>query len=83
VQSNPKAPIGWEASRLGGSEALAPRASKKLRAGELLVLSLGATILRKHLDEVPLWRRDHVAVKQLIDDFACPASSDRTCSRKR
>jgi predicted AAA+ superfamily ATPase len=70
VQSNPQAPIAWEASRLGGSEALAPRASKKLRAGELLVLTLGATILRKHLDEVPLWRGEHVAVKQLVEDFA-------------
>ena len=36
----------------------------------LRVLSLGATILRKHMDEVPLWRGDHVPVKQLVDDFA-------------
>ena len=49
---------------------LAVRASKKLRSDELLVGSLGSTILRKHLDEVPLWRGDHVAVKQLVDDFA-------------
>ncbi|MEW6301343.1 MAG: hypothetical protein AB1671_27020 [Thermodesulfobacteriota bacterium] len=45
------------------------RASKKLRNEELLVTSLGPTILRKHLDDVPLWRGDHVAIKQLIDDF--------------
>jgi hypothetical protein len=25
--------------------------------------------LRKHLDGVPLWRGDHVAVKQLVEDF--------------
>jgi hypothetical protein len=25
--------------------------------------------LRKHLDDVPLWRGDHVAVKQLVEDF--------------
>jgi hypothetical protein len=31
---------------------------------------LGATILRKHLDEVPLWRGDSVAVKQVVEDFA-------------
>jgi hypothetical protein len=49
---------------------LAVRASKKLRSDETLVLSLGATILRKHLDDVPLWRSDHVAVKQLVEDFA-------------
>jgi predicted AAA+ superfamily ATPase len=69
-QSTPQAPVGWQASRLTGSDALAIRASKKLRSDELLVASLGSTILRKHLDDVPLWRGDHVAVKQLIDDFA-------------
>ncbi len=46
------------------------RASKKLRSDESLVTSLGSTILRKHLDDVPLWRGAHVAVKQLVEDFA-------------
>lgn len=46
------------------------RASKKLRSDESLVTSLGSTILRKHLDDVPLWRGDHVAVRQLVEDFA-------------
>lgn len=69
-QSTPQAPVAWQVSRLTGTDALAVRASKKLRGDELLVASLGSTILRKHLDDVPLWRGDHVAVKQLIDDFA-------------
>lgn len=69
-QSTPQAQVVWQTSRLTGSDALAVRASKKLRSDELLVGSLGSTILRKHLDDVPLWRGDHVAVKQLIDDFA-------------
>ncbi|MDU0956514.1 MAG: Swt1 family HEPN domain-containing protein [Bradyrhizobium sp.] len=69
-QSSPQASVVWQASRLTGSDALAVRASKKLRSDELLVASLGSTILRKHLDGVPLWRGDHVAVKQLIDDCA-------------
>ena len=68
-QGNPQSAVTWQAMRLSGSEALAVRASKKLRKEELLVLSLGPTILRKHLDEVPLWRGDHVAVKQLVEDF--------------
>jgi hypothetical protein len=34
------------------------------------VTSLGSTILRKYLDDVPLWRGDNVAVKQIVDDFA-------------
>ncbi len=69
-QSTPQAPVVWQASRLTGSDALAVRASKKLRSDELLVSSLGSTILRKHLDDIPLWRGDHVAVNQLVDDFA-------------
>lgn len=70
VQTNPQTATTWQSIRLSGSEALAVRASKKLRSDESLVLSLGSTILRKHLDEVPLWRADHVAVRQLVEDFA-------------
>jgi hypothetical protein len=55
---------------LAGGDALAVRASKKLRSDDLLITSLGATILRKHLDDVPLWRGNHVEVRQLIEDFA-------------
>jgi predicted AAA+ superfamily ATPase len=69
-QSTPQAQITWEASRLAGADALAVRVSKKLRGDEALIGSLGSTILRKHLDEVPLWLGDHVAVKQLVDDSA-------------
>jgi len=68
-QVNPQAPITWQAIRLTGSDALAVRASRKLRSDELLITSLGSTILRKHLDDV-LWRGDHVAIRQLVDDFA-------------
>ena len=69
-QANPQAPISWQAIRLSSGDALAVRASKRLRSDELLVTSLGSTILRKHLDDVPLWRGDHVPVKQLVEDFA-------------
>ena len=69
-QATPQSPVVWQAIRLTGSEALAVRASKRLRNDELLVGALGCTILRKHLDEVPLWRGDNVAVRQLVDDFA-------------
>ena len=36
-QPTPKAPVAWQAYRLTGSDALAVRASKKLRGDELLV----------------------------------------------
>ncbi|KAA0227462.1 ATP-binding protein [candidate division KSB1 bacterium] len=70
TQNSPQANIEWQAIRLSGSDALAARASKKLRNEELLVTSLAGTRLRMELDRVPLWRGDHVAIKQLIDDFA-------------
>ena len=68
-QERPDADISWEAIRLSGAGPLAERASKRLRNEELLVPGLGATILRKHLDDVPLWRGEHVEVRQLVDDF--------------
>jgi predicted AAA+ superfamily ATPase len=69
-QLTPKAPVVWQAYRLTGTDALALRVSRKLRGDELLIKSIASTILRKHLDEVPLWRGDNVPVKQLVDDFA-------------
>lgn len=53
-----------------GQDALAVRASKRLRNDELLVTSLAASRLRMEMDRVPLWRGNHVAVKQLVEDFA-------------
>ncbi len=70
VQSKPQEPADWQAIRLTGSEALAVRASRKLKNDELLITSFAATRLRMELDRVPLWRGDHVAIKQLVEDFA-------------
>jgi hypothetical protein len=69
-QVKPQEQVTWQALRLTGGDALAARASKKLRNDELLVTSLGPTILRKHLDDVPLWRGQHVEIRQLVEDFA-------------
>lgn len=70
TQATPQAAVEWQASRLSGQDALAIRASKKLRADELLLTGFAPTRLRMELDRVPLWRGDHVAVKQLVEDFA-------------
>ena len=70
VQTTPQSPITWQALRLTGSEALAVRASKKLKSDELLLTGFAATRLRMELDRVPLWRGNHVSVKQLAEDFA-------------
>ncbi len=69
-QATPQSALSWQAIRLTGAGALAERAGKRLRNDELLVASLGATVLRRHMDEVPLWRGEHVAVRQLVEDFA-------------
>jgi hypothetical protein len=69
-QKTPQDKVVWQASRLTGSDALAARVSKKLRGEELLVTNLGATILKMHLDKIPLWQGDHVEIRQLTDHFA-------------
>jgi hypothetical protein len=70
TQASPQSTIDWKAFRLSGQDPLAVRASKKLRNDELLVTVLAGTVLRMPLDRVPLWRGDHVSVKQLVQDFA-------------
>ncbi len=70
VQTTPQSEITWEKLRLTGSEPLAERATKKLRTDELFLNSFAPTRLKMELDKVPLWRGDHVEVKQLVEDFA-------------
>jgi len=70
TQHDPQSAMEWHAIRLTGQDALAVRASKKLRNDELLLPSFASTRLRMELDGIPLWRGNHVAVKQLVDDFA-------------
>jgi len=53
-----------------GQEWFAERASKKLKNDGLLIISIAGTILRFEIDQVPLWRGNHIGVKQLVDDFA-------------
>ena len=70
VQSRPQDAMDWQAIRLTGPDALALRASKRLKNEEHLVTALGATRLRMEMDRIPLWRGDHVEVRQIVDDFA-------------
>ena len=69
TQSTPQSVVEWQSFRLTGQDALAVRASKKLKNDELLVTSFGSARLRMELDRVPLWRGDHVAIRQLVEDF--------------
>jgi len=70
VQKSPQSSVEWQAYRVTGQDPLAVRASNRLRSEELLVPAYAGTRLRMELDKVPLWRGDHVAIKQLAEDFA-------------
>ena len=65
-----QAEIDWKAIRLTTNDALAVRAGKRLKKDELLLDGFAGTGLRLELDKIPLWRGDHVSIKQLIEDFA-------------
>lgn len=69
-QETAKSSVKWATFKLTGGEKLAVRASKRLRSEDLLAANLGSTVLRDRMDKVPLWRGDHVAIRQLVDDFA-------------
>ncbi len=70
VQETPQSPVVWQALRLTGQDALAVRAAKKLKSDDLMITGLAGTMLRMWLDKIPLWRGDHVSIRQLVDDFA-------------
>ena len=73
AQASPKAPLSWQAvnlSRVSNAKPLAVRASEKLAGDELFLAKFAGTRLRMELDKIPLWRGDHVAIKQLEEDFA-------------
>jgi hypothetical protein len=70
TQPGPQATLEWQQTRLTGSDALAARACKKLRNDGQMVSQFTATFLRQALDTIPLWRGNHVPVKQLVEDFA-------------
>ena len=53
-------------------------ASRKLRADQLLITTFGGTLVRRDMDDVPLWRSaDHVPVRTLIEDYAQQLYLDR------
>lgn len=70
VQEDPRAGITWESYRLQGQDRLAVRAAQRLRRDERLLITLAGSLLRMEIDRVPLWRGNHVSVRQLMEDFA-------------
>ncbi|MBU2601803.1 MAG: DUF499 domain-containing protein [Actinobacteria bacterium] len=59
----------WLTTRLTGTEAPADRAGRRLKNDGNLVTDYGGVALRYELDRIPLWRGDHVSIRQLWEDF--------------
>jgi predicted AAA+ superfamily ATPase len=68
-QPDPKGAMEWSDIRLQGQDALAVRASKKMRNDMMLLTQMGGNTLRLELDRIPLWRGDHVGLRQLAEDL--------------
>ena len=62
--------VVWEEIRVQGEGNLADKAGRKLRNEEQLITELGGPRLRLELDRIPLWRGNHVEVRELMDYFA-------------
>jgi len=70
VQPDPKGSVEWEEARLKGTDSLVQRVVRELGKREWLYVAMGGVRLRMELDRIPLWRGDHVGLKQLAEDFA-------------
>ncbi|MCI0414205.1 DUF499 domain-containing protein [bacterium] len=70
TQPDPKGPIQLNENRIAGQDAPAIKASKKLKGDQLLYADMGGALLRYELDRIPLWRGNHVSIKQLAEDMA-------------
>lgn len=64
------AEVTWDQTRVTGNEPIPVRVSKKLRIDEGLVTEYAGARLRMDLDRIPLWKGDHISVKELLNFYA-------------
>jgi len=50
--------------------SLAANASRRLKTEEMLITQYAGTLLRREMDRIPLWRGNHVSIKELAENFA-------------
>jgi predicted AAA+ superfamily ATPase len=62
--------IEWQEARIQTGGTLAGRAAHKLESDASMLPRIAPSILRSEIDKVPLWRGDHVEIRQLVEDFA-------------
>jgi len=70
VQGQPLPPVEWSEFKTQGEGSLAARVIKKVKNDNLLMIEMAGEILKLKMDAIPLWRGNHVPVRQLLDDFA-------------
>jgi predicted AAA+ superfamily ATPase len=69
-RQEPGGPLEFDAVKVQGKGNLAERATKRAHADDLVITAFGASLLRMELDRIPLWRGDHVGVRQVWEDVA-------------
>lgn len=62
--------VTWAQTRVTGPEPLAVRVAKRLHAEEALITEYSGARLRMDLDRIPLWRGNHVGLRQLWSDYS-------------
>lgn len=62
--------VNWEQVRVTGVEPIPARVSKKLKVEEGLITEYAGARLRMDLDRIPLWKGDHINVKELYAYYA-------------
>lgn len=70
AQTASESTVTWEETRVSGTDPIAVRVAKKLRSDESLIIEYSGARLRMDLDRVPLWRGDHVGIRQLWSDYS-------------
>jgi hypothetical protein len=57
--------VTWEQTRVAGTDAIPVRVSRKLASEEGLIAEYSGARLRMDLDRIPLWKGDHIGVREL------------------
>jgi hypothetical protein len=71
-QPDPRQPDELQEFKLQPQQgaALTLNASRRLKGEEMLITHYAAVLLRGEMDRIPLWRGNHVSIKDLADYFA-------------
>lgn len=71
-QPDPKQPDQLQEFKLQPQPqgSLATNATRRLKTEDMLITQYAGTLLRREMDRIPLWRGNHVTIKELADYFA-------------